>query len=177
MLDAEDTVRSVLMTQRDSVCPDCGAPFAGRAECDSAFHTLGARAYADAKFAYRRRAAVDAYCLQHPAYIESIKSLAAHLCGLCAAMERPSDARADHAIWRGLRVPPNATKPHFTPSQTTTTIAAVCSANTPDEFREAVDRWIGEVWAAWGPCHGIAREWLDYAVAHPALPRRDRAVE
>ena len=41
-------------------CPDCGAPLGGREECDAAFHELGAHAASDARFAYHRRAIVDA---------------------------------------------------------------------------------------------------------------------
>ncbi|PYQ85755.1 MAG: hypothetical protein DMG03_08405 [Acidobacteria bacterium] len=92
-------------------CPDCGARPGGRVECDAAFHELGARAVANVVFAYRRRATVDAYCLQHSAYIRSVKSLAVHLCGLCAAIERSDDPRVDNAIWSSLRVAPDAVKP------------------------------------------------------------------
>src|SRR5438067_6294687 len=53
-------------------CPDCGAPLGGREECDAAFHELGAHASSDLRFAYRRRAIVDAYCPQHPAYVRTV---------------------------------------------------------------------------------------------------------
>src|SRR5438552_19009730 len=66
--------------------PDCGAPLGGREECDAAFHELGAHAASDVRFAYRRRAIVDAYYLQHPADVLSVKSLAAH----CAVYARRS---------------------------------------------------------------------------------------
>lgn len=147
-------------------CEDCGAPFGGRTGCDSAFHELGTRAYADMAFAYRRRAVVDAYCLQHPAYILSLKSLAAHLCGLCAAVERPSNERATRAVWSELRIPPDARKPDAPAVRGTLTVATVYHAATPEAFRAAADAWIEDVWTAWSAHHALARAWLDYSIAH-----------
>jgi hypothetical protein len=149
-------------------CPDCGAPLGGREECDRVFHELGARAMNDAGFAYRRRAVVDAYCLQHPAYVRSLKSLAAHLCGLCAAVERAADPRADRAIWSDLRVPPDAVKPALPPVRGSRTVSEVARAATPEAFRATVDDWIADVWAAWREHHALARRWLDYSMS----PRR-----
>lgn len=147
-------------------CEDCGAPFGGRAGCGNAFHELGARAYANMAFAHRRRAVVDAYCLQHPAYILSLKSLAAHLCGLCAAVERSSDARATRAVWSELRIPPDARKPVLPEVRTSLTVATVHGAATPEAFRAAADAWIEDVWTAWSAQHALARAWLDYSIAH-----------
>src|SRR5438309_1779666 len=124
------------MNQNDHTpCPDCGAPLGGREGCDAAFHELGARAFADSGFSYRRRAIVDAYCLQHPAYILSLKSFAAHLCGLCAAVERADDARAERAIWSDLRLPPDAAKPEMPLQRGTRTVSDVSRASTPEAFR------------------------------------------
>jgi hypothetical protein len=154
-------------------CPDCGAPLGGRAGCDAIFHELGARAMADAAFAYGRRAVVDAYCLQHPAYIESVKSLAAHLCGLCAAIERAGDPRAERAIWSNLRVPPDAIKPPIPSARGSLTLVEAHRASTPAEFRSAADAWIADVWAAWRDHHALARRWLDYSM--DGAPRASRA--
>lgn len=146
-------------------CPDCGAPLGGRAGCDAAFHQLGVRAAEDARFAYRRRAIVDAYALQHPAYVLSVKSLAAHLCGLCAAIERSGDPRAERAIWSALRVPPDAVKPPLPAARGSLTVAGLHHAATPEAFRAAADAWIADVWAAWSEHHALARRWLDYSMA------------
>ncbi len=159
------------MVDEQGNCPDCGAPMGGRSGCDRAFHELGARAIADAAFGYGRRAVVDAYCLQHPAYIESLKSFAAHLCGLCAAVERRTDARAERAIWHTLQVPPGATKPPPVRTGWTRTVASVVGATEPMAFRQAVDTWVADVWSAWAAHHALARQWLDYAIEHP-LPRK-----
>jgi hypothetical protein len=156
-------------------CPDCGARLGGRAGCDGVFHELAARAASDARFAYRRRAIVDAYCLQHPAYVLSVKSLAAHMCGLCAAVERSGDPRADRAIWSALRVPANAVKPALPTAHTTRTVFDVHRAVTPESFRAAVDAWIEEVWAAWRSHHPLARQWLDYSIEAGGRAARRRA--
>ncbi|HEU5219834.1 MAG TPA: DUF5946 family protein, partial [Gemmatimonadales bacterium] len=138
----------------------------GRAGCDTAFHELGARAIADAGFAYRRRAVVDAYCLQHPGYLKSLKSFAAHLCGLCAAVERRDDPRAERAIWSDLRLPPNAEKPEHLPRVWSLTVATLHRAETAPAFHAAADAWIADVWAAWSAQHGLARQWLDHSIAN-----------
>jgi len=119
----------------------------------------------DLAFAYRRRSLVDAYCLQHPAYIESVKSCAAHLCGLCAAVERPDDPRAERAIWSKLRVPPDATKPPIPAHRGSITVEEVSRAATPEAFHRAADAWIANVWAAWHEHHALARDWLDYSIS------------
>lgn len=153
-------------------CPDCGARLGGRAECDAAFHELGARAAADVTFAYRRRAVVDAYCLQHPAYVRSVKSLAAHLCGLCAAIERRDDPRVDEAIWSSLRVLPGAVKPPMPAPTWSATVADVHDAKNGETFRRAADAWIADVWVAWREHHDLARQWLDYSLAARRRARR-----
>jgi len=152
-------------------CPDCGAPFGDRAACDAAFHELGVRAMEDVRFAYRRRAVVDAYCLQHPAYILSIKSCAAHLCGLCAAVERPDDPRATRAVWSALQVAPDAVKPAIPAVRGTRTVAGLHAA-TPEAFRAEADAWIADVWAAWREHHALARTWLDYSISAGEKRRR-----
>jgi hypothetical protein len=136
----------------------------GRDGCDAAFHELGARAAADAAYGYRRRAVVDAYCLQHPAYILSLKSFAAHLCGLCAAMDMPGDPRAERAIWSSLRVPPDAIKPAIPEFRGSRTVADLHRATTPERFRRAADAWIPDVWASWREHHALARRWLQYSI-------------
>jgi hypothetical protein len=152
------------MSRDTTPCEDCGARLGGRAGCDAAFHELGARAYADSRFAYRRRTVVDAYSLQHPAYILSVKSFAAHLCGLCAAAERASDPRAERAIWSDLRIPTDAAKPPLPAVRGSLTVVELVEATTPEAFRAAVDAWMADVWAAWHEHHALARRWLDYAI-------------
>lgn len=153
-------------------CEDCGAPLGGRARCDLAFHELGARAASDVALAYRRRAVVDAYALQHPAYILSLKSFAAHLCGLCVAAERPTDRRANAAIWSDLRIPPGATKPEIPTNRGALTVVGLYRAATAEAFRAAADAWIDDVWASWREHHVLARQWVDFSIANRQAAHR-----
>jgi len=155
----------------ETPCPDCGAPLGGRAGCDTAFHELAARAAADASYAYRRRAVVDAYSLQHPAYLLSLKSFAAHLCGLCAACQYADDPRAARAIWSRLHIPPDAVKPALPAARAVRTVADLHRAATPAAFRTATDAWIADVWSAWSEHHGLARRWLEHSIARPRRVR------
>ena len=59
------------------------------------------------------RLAVDAYCVQHAAYVESAKSLAAHLCGLCIAFEQGGNAAALQKLQRWLSTNPALQKPEL----------------------------------------------------------------
>src|SRR3954470_21874421 len=153
-------------------CEDCGAPLGGRVGCDRAFHELGARAMANPVFAYRRRAVVDAYCLQHPAYIASLKSFAAHVCGLCAVVERAADPRAARAVWSDLRIPPGSSKPALQKIRSTLTLASVHEVATAEAFRHAIDAWIAAVWSDWSAHHELAREWLDYSITNAGRRQR-----
>jgi hypothetical protein len=149
-------------------CPNCGASLGGGEGCDAAFHELGARAYADVAFAYRRRAVCDAYCLQHPKYILTLNSFGVHLCGLCAAMERANDPRAERALWTDLHLPASAVKPALPASFGTRTVEDLYRAADGAAFRSAVDAWLPNVWSAWEAYHGLARRWLDYTVEEVA---------
>src|SRR5262249_35814298 len=101
---------------------------------------------------------------QHPAYILSVKSFAAHLLGVCAALEYANDPRASRAIWSELRVPPDAVKPSLPASRGALTVAGVSAATTPEAFQRAADAWILDVWQAWRDHHALARRWLEYSM-------------
>jgi len=68
---------------------------------------LSVRASTDPFYARLHRLAVDAYALQHPdEYCRSAKSLAAHLTGACAAIDREADVeRINDAVQRWLSRP------------------------------------------------------------------------
>ena len=86
-------------------CSGCGLVVDGGVEgCQALFDEESARQYADVRFAARRRMVVDTYCLQHPErYCASAISLAAHLTGLCVAMEhRGREEQLHAAIQRWL---------------------------------------------------------------------------
>jgi hypothetical protein len=105
---------------------------------------------------------VDTYCLQHPErYCASAISLAAHLTGLCIAMEhRSREEELNAAIQRWLSRRPELTKPPLPPTRGPLTIAAVRAATELIDHRAAVDGWARGTWDAYAALHPVARAWV-----------------
>lgn len=109
-----------------------------------------------------RRLAVDCYCLQHPdKYCVSAKSLAAHLTGLCWAMEFGGHERGLKSLqsWLNGKVP--MVKPAIPPNRGLLTACDVTNDQSP--LGPAVDRWGQAVWVAYADHHEIARRWVKEA--------------
>ncbi len=61
--------------------------------CKELFETILAKEFSDYRYGKIHRLTVDSCCLQHPnVYMVSAKSFAAHLTGMCCAMEYGGDA-------------------------------------------------------------------------------------
>jgi hypothetical protein len=106
------------------------------------------------------RLAVDAYCVQHAAYVESAKSLAAHLCGLCIAFEHRGEAVALQRLQRWLSTNPAIRKPELPNVRGALTIADVTGIDDPIEYGKAVDAWARAAWDAYATLQPLARTWL-----------------
>jgi hypothetical protein len=104
--------------------------------------------------------AVDAYCLQHPPYILSAKSFAAHLTGACAAFEHPNPLVVQRAVVRWLSSNPAITKPELPPNRGSVTIADVYQAT---DLIPAVETWKRSTWEAYHDYHSLARSWIQQA--------------
>jgi hypothetical protein len=144
-------------------CSGCGLVVVGGVEgCQALFDDESARQYGDARFAARRRMVVDTYCLQHPErYCASAISLAAHLTGLCIAMEhRDREEELNAAIQRWLSRRPELAKPAIPSARGPLTIAAVRSAADINDHRAAVDGWARGTWDAYAALHPVARAWV-----------------
>jgi Family of unknown function (DUF5946) len=78
----------------EEICIECGMRAApGQPNCAALRDPLLARDFEQpVRYWKHHRLAVDAYCVQHLPYVKSFKSLAAHLCGLCIALEQNNDA-------------------------------------------------------------------------------------
>ena len=149
-------------------CSGCGLVVAGGLEgCQSVFDDESAREYADVRYAARRRMVVDTYCLQHPErYCASAISLAAHLTGLCIAMEhRGREEELHGAIQRWLSRRPELEKPDLPAARGPLTIAAVRAATDLIDHRAAVDGWARGTWDAYSALHPIARAWVARVVS------------
>jgi hypothetical protein len=146
-----------------TACSGCGLVVEGGVEgCQAIFDDESAREYADIRFAARRRMVVDTYCLQHPErYCASATSLAAHLTGLCIAMEhRGREEELNAAIQRWLSRRPELEKPPLPERRGPLTIAAVRAATELVDHRAAVDGWARGTWDAYRALHPIARAWV-----------------
>ena len=84
----------------DARCPECGARGAATVEaCAQRFNALGLERFDDSELATDWRLVVDCYAVQHDDYIRSARSLAAHLTGVCIALEH----RGDEALLRAVQ--------------------------------------------------------------------------
>jgi hypothetical protein len=155
-------------------CSGCGLLVVdGLDGCKRLFDDESVREYGDPRFAGRRRLVVDAYCLQHPdRYCVSAVSLAAHLTGVCVALEhRAREAVLNTAIQRWLSSRPRLDKPVLPALHGSATIADVRAASDVLEHGLAVGRWAGDVWDAYADLHAIARDWIDRAAATVGVER------
>jgi hypothetical protein len=113
------------------------------------------------------RLAVDAYCLQHSAYIASATSFAAHIGGLCIALEFDNSEQLHRRLLKWLNASGRAlVKPPVPEARGTLTIAHVSGLSDPSTYGSRVHEWARAVWDAYLPCQALTREWVQYAVHH-----------
>lgn len=148
-------------------CPECGADVAGgRAGCQRLFDEILAREFGDFRYAREHRLMVDAYSLQHPVeYMKSAKSYAAHLTGMCAALERDGTAELNRSVQAWLSGPQTLQRPDNPgPRQRgRLTVAHVHGAGEPEEHLRRVREWAQSTWEAWRDYHHVARQWIEEA--------------
>ena len=147
-------------------CDGCGLVVDGGTEgCQSLFDELRARQLVASTYQLQRLT-VDTYCLQHPErYCVSAKSLAAHLTGLCWALEfsgRPSGLRA---LQQWLDGPGRRVEKPPVPSfRGALTVADVIGAPDPEGRAVAIGRWAQSTWDAYSALHPVARRWVEEAL-------------
>jgi hypothetical protein len=139
-------------------CEGCGLLIAGgTAGCQALFDELRSGQLVASTY-QAQRMTVDTYCLQHPdRYCVSAKSLAAHLTGLCWALEYSGNPSGLNALQRWLNGPPRIEKPSVRSFR-----GALTVADTPD--LEAIERWARSTWEAYSSLHPLARQWIDEAL-------------
>ena len=146
----------------NDVCEDCGAVAAeGKTGCLKLFEETLAREFSDYRYGKIHHLTVDAYSLQHPnEYMRSGKSFAAHLTGICAALESSEDALAlNQTVQKWLSTNPKIDKPVRIPKQRgSLTIAYIHSADDADEYGKRVREWAQDVWSAWSEHHALAKQ-------------------
>ena len=144
-------------------CDGCGLAVDGGTDgCQALFDDESVREYGNVAFAGRRRLVVDTYALQHPErYCRSAVSLAAHLTGLCVAVEhRAQEEVLNDAVQRWLSRRPELARPAVPASRGPLTIADVVAATSVNDHRAVVERWARGTWTAYLDLQPIARAWV-----------------
>jgi hypothetical protein len=150
------------------VCEDCGVDVAGgRAGCLKIFEEILAREFSDYRYGRIHRLTVDSYALQHPdKYMRSGKSFAAHLTGMCAALEQEDALALNPSVQKWLSTNPRIDKPtHIPEGRGNLTIVYIHGAADADEHVERVSEWARDVWGAWSEHHDLARRLIGEATS------------
>lgn len=153
-------------TEGTGICPSCHAiPREGFASCREMWERLQLQSLSNFAYARFHRPIVDAYALQHPEpYCRSAKSYAAHLTGICVAVEHHGDARVNLAVQRWLSGNPEIDKPPLPGARGALTIADVLAADGPEQVRAALQAWFHSTWQAYAAHHELARAWIREAL-------------
>jgi hypothetical protein len=148
-------------------CAGCGLEIAGGTEgCQALFDQFRLRESAELARGYgSTRLTIDIYSVQHPdRYCVSAKSLAAHLTGLCWAVERGGSEAGLRALQRWLNGSVPLNKPDVPKGRGKLTVADIAGAAETTAYEAALDRWARSTWEAYSPLHAVARRWIDEAV-------------
>jgi hypothetical protein len=150
-----------------TACKECGAAVpGGEAGCQKLFDEVLEREFGDFRNARVHRLTVDAYSLQHPRkYMRSGKSFAAHLSGMCAALEGGETRAVNQAVQRWLNGPKVLERPADPRplERGGLTIVHAHGAADGEEHVKRVREWAQSTWDAWKAHHALAREWIDQA--------------
>ena len=152
----------------DDVCQDCGAVVAGgKAGCLKVFEEILAKEFSDYQYGKIHRLTVDVYSLQHPEeYMRSGKSFAAHLTGICAALEYEDTLAINQAVQKWLSTNPKLEKlAQFPEQRGNLTITYTQGASDAEEHIRRVREWGQEVWDAWSKHHDLAKRLISEATA------------
>ena len=158
----------------DGVCGDCGAVVSeGKLGCRSMFEEVIARDFSDYRYGRSHRLTVDAYCLQHPEpYMRSGKSFAAHLTGMCAALEHEDNSDVNRVVQKWLSGNPKIERPARLPEhRSDITVIYVHAAADAEEHHKRVQEWARSVWDAWSAYHDLARRLIGEATAKTQIRR------
>ena len=154
-------------------CPECGSNLGDAGACDAAFRELCGREFSRPALFSVHHLTVHAYTLQHPArYMASEKSTAAHLTGLCWALELGGGPELNRRLSAWLERDPDVRRLEPPPPGTrgSLTVDHVTPHQDAGDYRRAVHEWAASAWEAWSPHHERARAWVKAAMEAP--PKR-----
>lgn len=153
--------RSIVHEVSHMVC-SCGLMSSKR--CQEIFETISIKEFSDFRYAKVHRLTVDTYALQHPhIYMISAKSFAAHLTGMCCAMEYDNDPDLLRLLQQWLNGKKQLEKPQMLDNLGRLTISHVAHAKDASEHIKLVHEWAANVWSAYYVYHGLARDWIETA--------------
>jgi hypothetical protein len=158
----------------EEICAECGMRSrVGQPNCFALRDILLARDFEQPVPYWKyHRLALDAYCVQHSSYVASSKSLAAHLCGLCVALEQNNDPNKLKQLQLWLSTNPKLPKPVLPHFRGNLTIADVSGIRDAVSYGLAVKAWARSAWEAYRILQPIAREWLATALCRNYPPGR-----
>ena len=151
---------SEIKNSQKDVCEDCRASvIGGKMGCQKIFEEVIAREFSDYRYGRIHRLTVDVYCLQHPEpYMHSGKSFAAHLTGICAALELENSFDTNGIVQKWLSTNPQIEKPVQLPEyRGDLTIMYIHGASNAEEHNKRVWEWARSVWNDWVEYHSLAR--------------------
>lgn len=143
----------------------CSCGLASEAECKAHFDETLVKEFSDYRYGRIHRLTVDTYSLQHAdPYMISAKSFAAHLTGMCCAMEHEGDRDLLRTLqgWLGGKRH-DLEKPPLLEDVGELTIAHILDARDAAEHERLVREWASDVWNAYAVYHGLARDWIETA--------------
>jgi uncharacterized protein DUF5946 len=97
--------------------------------------------------------------VQHDRYILSGRSLAAHLTGVCIALEHDGDESLLRAVQQWLSRTRELPKPSVPAFRGDVTVDDVIAA-APEDRGPVVRRWAASAWQAWAEHQQLARTWI-----------------
>ena len=150
-----------------AVCAGCDLVIPGGAEgCLELYRRVREQELRPPAYAGFGRMIWETYCVQHPdRYCISAKSLAAHLGGLCWALEHGGHPSGYQALDRFLDGPPHFDRPALPPDRGALTIGDVAAADAPADRVRIMDGWARTTWAAYAGLQPLARRWVEAALA------------
>lgn len=139
----------------------CSCGISSKEACQSMRDEVALKEAGNDEYFKVHRLRVDTYCMQHPdIHLVSAKSFAAHLTGLCCAMEYNNDPNLIKNIGRWLGGRKTLRKPEMLEHLGDLTIAHVLNAKNAEEFKKCVGEWAEDVWKAYEIYHELARSWI-----------------
>ncbi len=142
----------------------CSCGLETKQMCKELFDKVLAKEFSDFRYAKIHRLTVDIYCLQHPdIYMVSAKSFAAHLTGMCCAIEYGNDTDLLRLLQKWLNGKKHLEKPKMLEHFGELTISHLTGAKDAGEYFRLVQEWAENVWNSYSIYHNLAKDWIEKA--------------